>query len=296
MHLMTDQTPFRLHDHALIEVAGSEAAAFLDRLLTVNVSDLAPDSAGYGALLTPQGKIQHEMFVLPTPDGFVLSLPAGDLAAKLLQRLTLMKLRADVTVANASDTRTAVACVGAAPPATIEGLVWAPDPRRPDGERWIGLAAAADAERFDIAAASDDIRAGLPAQGRDYATESVFPTDVNVDLLNGVDYRKGCFVGQEVASRMKRRGSIRKRTLVLALDDAETVPRGADVTSPDGARVGETLSSAGGHALAIVRLDRLAAAGGLGTPLSVGEVAATASFPAYVPDEAKTLSTDGAPA
>lgn len=293
---MTEPTPFRRHAYALLSVAGSEAGAFLDRLLTVTVSDLAPGGARYGALLTPQGKIQHELFVLRDAADFVLALPAGDLAAKLSQRLTLMKLRADVAITDSTAERAVLGARGDASPTSLAAALWARDPRLSAGGQWLGLAPAETAAECDDADDAADLRAGLPAQGRDYAPESVFPTDVNMDLLAGVDYRKGCFVGQEVASRMKRRGSIRKRTLVLTLEGADAVPSGADVTTAQGVRVGETLSSAGGVGLAIVRLDRLAAAGGLDAPLAVGDIAATASFPDYVPQEARVLTTDDAPA
>ncbi len=244
---------------AWIAVAGAEAAAFLDRLLTVNVSKLAGvGDVCFGALLTPQGKVQHALHAVCTAQGYRLRLPDAARAPAFMQRLNLLKLRADVTL----------------------------EPLSPDAAE-ADLSTAADL--LPPADAVSRIAAGLPQQGADYATESLFPTDVNMDLLGGVDYVKGCFIGQEVASRMKRRGSIRKRTLILDLQGADAVPLGVAIAAGDGARVGETLSSAGGLALAVVRLDRLAQAGGLDADLAIDGTPARARFPDYMTAEARTL-------
>ncbi|MCG8443834.1 MAG: folate-binding protein, partial [Caulobacterales bacterium] len=126
---------------------------------------------------------------------------------------------------------------------------------------------------------------GLPEQDADYGSEDVFPADVNLDLLRGVDFAKGCFVGQEVVSRMKRRGSVRKRTLIARLE-AAAAPKGTPLTA-GGSTVGELLSSAGAQALALVRLDRLEAAGGPDTVLDAGGASARLRFPDWFPAEAR---------
>ena len=105
--------------------------------------------------------------------------------------------------------------------------------------------------RFDV---------GAPQCGDDFATDSAFLLDVNFDALKGVSYTKGCFVGQEVSSRMKRKGEIRKRTLI-AVGDGRELAAGTKLTRGDEA-IGEILSSHGARALALVRTDRLAAASG----------------------------------
>lgn len=260
MRAMTDAADLTI-DWTFLALSGPEARPFLDRLLTINVSDLALGGVRRGALLTPQGKIQHALLAMGAADGVILAVPDAANAPKLLQRLTLLKLRADVAIAEIAR----------------ETLPDAPD--------LDAVLARTPAQR---------IAAGQPEQGPDYASESLFPTDVNLDLLDGVDYAKGCFIGQEVASRMKRRGSIRKRTLILTLNDADSAPQGAEVSAPGAGRIGETLSSANGEALAVLRLDRLAAAGGLGAALSVDGAGATARFPDYVPQEVRALTPDAA--
>jgi folate-binding protein YgfZ len=98
------------------------------------------------------------------------------------------------------------------------------------------------------------IAAGIPEWGRDYRAAEVFPTDINMDVMNGIDYRKGCFVGQEVASRMKRKGLIRKRTVRLQGEGLET---GAEVRAGESV-LGTVTSAAAGEALALLRTDRFA--------------------------------------
>jgi folate-binding protein YgfZ len=131
---------------------------------------------------------------------------------------------------------------------------------------------------------------GRPEQGPDYGSAEVFPADVNLDLLDGVDYRKGCFVGQEVVSRMKRRGIIRKRTLVLEADGGAPA-KGCEIVA-DGLALGTALGSAGGRSLALVRLDRLAQADP--ALIQVEGRPARLSFPAWFPDEARRATGDDA--
>lgn len=255
---------------AYIAVTGGDAATFLDGLLTVNVSDLpaapaltAPGqtAAGirHGALLSPQGKIQHALIIHALPregDGFILQTCGGDLSDRLVKRLTLMKLRADVVIAPADDKQ--LAQVGM--------------PEVPGGPDDRGV---------------DRLRTGMPVQGIDFGFEEVFPTDVNLDLLGGVDYHKGCFVGQEVVSRMARRSTIRKRTFILQSTDNQPLPHhNTDVVSPSSDRLGGVTSSAvdgdgGAVALAVIRTDRLLEVGGLEATVMVGDVPCTIALPPY---------------
>ena len=140
-----------------------------------------------------------------------------------------------------------------------------------------------DAVEVDHAAR---IGAIAPSFGFDFQTASVFPTDVNLDIGGGIDYKKGCFVGQEVVSRMARRGKIRKRTVRL---DGSELEVGRDVMA-SGKRIGTVTSASAVNALAVLRIDHLAAALETGADLMVGEQAATAHLPDWLNDEIKALS------
>jgi folate-binding protein YgfZ len=133
------------------------------------------------------------------------------------------------------------------------------------------------------------ISAGIPEWGEDYRAGEVFPTDINMDLMDGVDYRKGCFVGQEVASRMKRKGLIRKRTVHVY--GAELEP-GAELRGGETV-LGAVTSAAGGEALALVRTDRLAKALQTGGNLSVNGAQARLAMPDWLAAELKAHAEAG---
>jgi hypothetical protein len=240
---MSSDSPARLTDRAVIAVTGEEARDFLQRVVTCPIADISDGDLRAGALLTPQGKIVADFLVHGRPDGVLIELPAAS-AEALAKRLSMYKLRARAEVRVSEDLAVIVG----------EGT---PDPRstallprsiRPRAETE-GIAAG------DAAQVEAEIAAGVPAFGRDYGDADVFPTDVNLDLFGGIGWKKGCFVGQEVVSRMKRRGTIRKRT--VRLDFHGSAPAaGTDVALGDTA-LGTITSSTGSHALAILRLDRL---------------------------------------
>ncbi|MGD2133401.1 MAG: hypothetical protein PVI23_11450 [Maricaulaceae bacterium] len=251
----------------VVRVSGPDAAGFLDGLLTCDL-DGAPDAAPTrGALLTPQGKLLAELWLHRREgvDGWLIDLPRGEVA-DFVKRLTLFKLRANVEIEDRSDDL------------VVEAGVDSPARRIVD-------AADAAAPTEDDLAAYDAARIarGEAEQGVDYGPNEVFPSDVNLDLLGGVAYAKGCFVGQEVVSRMKRRGTIRKRTLVMSTEDGPPAS-GAPITA-DGSALGQALSSAGGKTLALVRLDRLAAADP--GAIRVEDRPARIDFPDWFPEDAK---------
>lgn len=130
------------------------------------------------------------------------------------------------------------------------------------------------------------IQAVQPLFGFDFETASVFPTDINLDIAGGIDYKKGCFVGQEVVSRMARRGKIRKRTVRL---DSTRLETGQDVLA-DGKRLGTVTSASATNALAILRIDHLANAFEAGAKLSVGKQTATAHCPDWLNAEMEALT------
>jgi tRNA-modifying protein YgfZ len=248
-----------LKDRGVLRVAGEEAASFLQGLLTNDVLGLATGQARYAALLSPQGKILFDFLVLRVPaetaTAFLIDGPA-ERAGELAKRLAFYRLRAKVTIADESAALAVAAFWGAPPAAAPGGFVFA-DPREPRlGWRAIlSLAAAAAASEGVEDYEALRIRLGVPKGGVDFPYADAFPHDANLDLLNGLDFDKGCYVGQEVVSRMRHRGAARKRIVRLALAGPAPAP-GAPVLAGE-ATVGALGSAAAGHALAMVRLDRI---------------------------------------
>jgi folate-binding protein YgfZ len=235
-----------LASRALIAVAGADWRGFLQGLLTQDVETLAPGEARFAALLTPQGRLLYDLFLIGREDGCWLDCQAGARAA-LLQRLTIYRLRAKVSLE--LDT-TPVFAAWDAPPA---GNGWIADPRLPElGWRGYGLAEAPNAGEADYEAHRLAVGAPGPA---DWGEDASYPLEADFDLLNGVDFRKGCFVGQETTSRMKRRGVIKSRMLPISFEGAAP-PAGAEILAGT-LRAGQVLSGGDGRAMALLRLDRI---------------------------------------
>lgn len=233
----------RLDSRALVKVGGPDARDFLHNLLTQDVETLEPGALRFGALLSPPGRLLFDLFLWGEAEGLVLDVAAEKREA-LIQRLSMYKLRARVEVA-ADDRPVFVSWPGVA-----EGFT--ADPRTAAlGGRAIGEQPA-DASEHDWEA--HRLAVGVPDPARD-GDEGTYPIEANFDLLNGIDFAKGCFVGQETTSRMKRRGEIRKRMLPLTFDGPAPAV-GAEVLNGE-LRAGEVLTGRDGAAMALVRLDRI---------------------------------------
>ncbi|HHN67744.1 MAG TPA: folate-binding protein [Thermopetrobacter sp.] len=256
-------TPIHLKERAVLAVAGAEAADFLQSLVTNDIAALPDDAACWAALLTPQGKILFDFFIhRAAPDRFLLDVSAAQ-RDQLAQRMGMYVLRRDVAITPRDDLAVAAG--------DVEGAqaVFA-DPRRPD----FGRRAIIDAEQ--AAALPDDaadyhrrrIALGLPDTDADIRSGDIFPHEANMDQLGGVSFTKGCYVGQEVVSRMRHKTTVRKRLVPVSADAPLT--SGVDVTA-GGRRIGDVRSVAGRRAIALIRLDRAAA----GDTLLAGEVPVT---------------------
>ncbi|SEO90860.1 hypothetical protein SAMN02799625_04201 [Methylobacterium sp. UNC300MFChir4.1] len=263
-----------LPDRALVTVTGPDATTLLQGVLTCNVETLQPGEARLGALLTPQGKILFDFLVSRIPDGFRFDVLA-DRAADLAKRLTLYRLRAQATIAADPTVAVAAAWAGAAPPAA-EALA---DSRAADlGARLYAEAGAFSADATEADYHAHRIALGVPEGGRDFAFGDAFPHEALMDQLGGVDFRKGCYVGQEVVSRMQHRGTARTRILAAAYADAAPAP-GTEITA-GGKVLGTTGSAAGNRGLATVRLDRLGDALASGETPRAGDQPVTLTRPA----------------
>jgi hypothetical protein len=235
-----------LPSRALIAVGGDDWRGFLQGLLTQDVETLAPGEARFGALLSPQGRLLYDLFIVGREDWCWLDC-AADKRAALLQRLTIYRLRAKVSLA--ADDTPVFAAWGAPPP----GDGWTRDPRLAElGWRGYGVAAAPNASEADYERHRLEVGAPGPA---DWGEDAAYPLEADFDLLNGVDFKKGCFVGQETTSRMKRRGRVKSRMLPIRFKGPAPA-HGAEILAGS-LRAGEVLSGGVGGAMALVRLDRI---------------------------------------
>jgi folate-binding protein YgfZ len=235
-----------LADRALVRVSGPDAKPFLNGLLTQEVLTLQRGELRFGALLSPPGRLLFDLFLFGQDDGVLLDVDA-DRRDALIQRLSLYRLRADVAIQ--PDDGTVQVLWPAAPdtPGT-------PDPRLADlGHRHYGPPLPTTAEASDWQ--DHRLSLGIPDPARDGGTDTTYPIEADFDLLHGIDFSKGCFIGQETTSRMKRRGAIRNRMLPLVVEgDLPTF--GTEVLNGD-RRAGQTLSGQGSRIMALLRLDRL---------------------------------------
>jgi len=235
----------KLTDRALVSVQGPDARPFLNNLLTQNVEGLEPGLLRFAAMLSPPGRVLFDLFIAGQEAGVLLDV-AADRRDALMQKLAMYRLRARVEIA--SDDRPIFVCW---PDVTV-GFV--ADPRTPLlGGRAYGVAQSVTtgAEDWD----AHRLAVGVPDPAHDTGIDRAYPIEANFDLLNGIDFTKGCFIGQETTSRMKRRGEIRKRMLPVRFKNG-IAPPGSEVLKGD-LRVGELLTGRGSTAMALVRLDRL---------------------------------------
>jgi tRNA-modifying protein YgfZ len=281
-----------LPDRGVVKVSGEDARNFLNGLITTDIEQLRPGLGRFGALLTPQGKIITDFLITEAPEGhgggFLIDAPRA-LAKGLADKLGFYKLRAKVAVENLSDSL-GVLSAWDGEPAMTPDLSFT-DPRNaalgwriliPE-ELTQKLAGLIGADLVDSSAyEAHRIATGVPRGGLDFMYGDAFPHETNMDRLNGVDFDKGCYVGQEVVSRMQHRGTARTRTVKIILD-GPSPEAGTTILAGD-KQVGTIGSTAGENGLALVRTDRVAdaldaglslTAGGLGLRLAEPDVVRT---------------------
>jgi len=267
-----------LPDRGVVKVSGNDARNFLNGLITTDMMRLQAGLGQFGALLTPQGKIIVDFLVteVPSGGGFLIDCPKA-LAQNLTDKLGFYRLRAKVTVENLSDK---IGVLAAWDGARLTSDLTFTDPRNEKlGFRILAAPESAQktadligAEFLDSSAyEAHRIALGIPRGGLDFIYGEAFPHETNMDRLAGVDFDKGCFVGQEVVSRMQHRGTARTRTVRMLLEEAAPEV-GSAILSGD-KPVGTMGSAADGHGLALIRIDRAAEAIEAGTPLLAGGIA-----------------------
>ncbi len=288
-----------LTDRGAVRVKGADAAKFLQGLVTNDVESLVtkPDDvafaagAAHAAILSPQGKILFEFFCVRTLDGFVLDV-LREKAPELVKRLSMYKLRAAVEIKDVSEDYKLLALWGpnACSSGPTKGTVAFIDPRHPAlGQRILAEARFAT----DIASATNGskstpeayhahrIALGVPEGGKDYDFGDAYPHEANFDLLNGVSFTKGCYVGQEIVARMQHKTVVRKR--VVPVEATVTLPPSRPEITAAGVAIGKLGSVSGHRGLALMRLDRAAEFAAQSIPLDAGGVAVTISLPSWLP-------------
>lgn len=272
-----------LPHRSLLSLRGPDTIALLERLVTHATTDWEAGETRYGALLTPQGKVIADYLAVRTEDGVWLDVSKEHIA-DLAKRLKMFRLRSDVEIEHRDDLFV-FASLGPCTerPETPDGAAYAyRDPRYAEGRRRL-IAGSMNVEDSSESLANyhrDRIAHAVPEQGSDFGAAEVFPAEINMDVLDGVALNKGCFVGQEVVSRMHRRGKIRKRTLRLDLPETLTAAPGDEIKAP--LPIGAVTSAAAAQALAVVRIDRLAAAQQAGTQPEIHETPVTFEIPGWL--------------
>jgi tRNA-modifying protein YgfZ len=265
-----------LADRGVVRITGGDATGFLHRISTNSMLAIRPGEGRYAAILTPQGKILFDFFVVPLPEGpeagYLLDCVKTQVP-ELLKKLNLHKLRAKIGIEDLSDKLGVAAIWGDAQPRQFDSVAF-PDPRLPA----LGFRLIAAPEKLVAFAAKPQqayeerrIRLGVPKGGVDFAYGDAFVHDADLDWLNGVDFQKGCYPGQEVVARVHFRNSARKRILKVRFDGPPPLP-GSEVMMGD-VGIGHVGSTAGSEGLAMLRLDRLEDAKSAGIPLTAGEAA-----------------------
>ncbi len=251
---MARQTP--LPHIAILRAAGADARSFIDGQFTNAVAALDKGQTAYGAFCNPKGRAMALARVGATDDGLLLAVDA-DVADALVATLSRYILRAKVNLAPAADL-----AAYASGDATDGAFAW---PLADDGDGAMTLIAGApgladtapdDADRFALRA----LRAGLPALAAATAGEFV-PQMLNLDLLEGISFTKGCYTGQEIVARTQNLGTIKRRMLRFAADGDAQPAAGAAVHAAGGVTAGKVVTAAasgtGIELLAVVRLSEL---------------------------------------
>lgn len=290
---MTDLYVAPLPDRRILEISGPEKAAFLQGLITNDVETLSPSRAIYAALLSPQGKVLADFFIADLQGTLLLDCDVS-VSAMLLKRLTMYKLRAQVTINLVEDWRVA-ALFGDETTLTdgdatqMDGAVIFSDPR------FAGLGSRIVSKNIDKTLADGEIDAkpaipdaykahrislGVAEGPEELGIEQMFALEANLAELNGVDFKKGCYVGQELTARMKHKTTLRKR--IVPLVASSTLPSAPAAVTAGGKELGTLCVTSDTQSLGLVRLDRLEAATADGQVVQVGDTKLTPTNPPWL--------------
>ncbi|WP_350332979.1 YgfZ/GcvT domain-containing protein [Coralliovum pocilloporae] len=271
---MSDRAFSVLPQRGLVRLSGDDVKALLQRLITTDMDIVERDGVGFGALLTPQGKILFDFIIAQSDADLWVDLPRA-VVGDFIKRMTLYKLRADVTLTDCSDSHeVCVAPEGVAPDGDVVALF--SDPRA-EGLGLRLFRSAKGGEEDTGHWQERRIALGVPEVSSDFGYGDLFPHDAGMDHLNGLVFDKGCYVGQEVVSRMHHRGTARKRPVIVR---GAGLSEGAELMGGDKS-VGILGYVSGDHAVAIARLDRLKSALDNGAEISVAGAPVEVSLPQW---------------
>jgi tRNA-modifying protein YgfZ len=266
-----------LKDRTLVSVSGPDAEHFLQNILTTDLDRLAPGEAKPGALLAPQGKILFDFLISHAGDNAFRLECRADIAEDFIRRLMLYRLRAKVEIVKRDQQFVSVSWGTDSTPSDSDSSA-VRDLRFPEPVyRCYGDVPS----RSSAAAEWSALRVihGVAESGADYSLGDAFPHDVLLDQMDGIGFRKGCYIGQEVVSRMQHRGTARRRVLLVAAD--RPLPAAGTEITANGRSVGALGTVAGNAGLAIARTDRVKNAVDNGTPLIAGNVPVSLSIPGW---------------
>jgi folate-binding protein YgfZ len=256
---MTELQGFVDDERAILRMDGGDARAVLQNTVTNDIGKLAPGRAVYTALLTPQGKYLFDFFLVEAPDGALLIDAPAAQAQGLARRLKMYCLRRDASIAAEDALGVALAWGSQSAPGAADAIVVA-DPRSPAlGWRIYASDPAAALRASGAKGVSPAawhalrVRHIVPESGVELVPEETFILEANFEALNGVDLRKGCFVGQEVTARMKHKTELKRRLVQVRVEGE--APPGTPVTA-DGKPAGTLFTQEDGRGLAHLRLDR----------------------------------------
>ncbi|MEM9575114.1 MAG: folate-binding protein [Pseudomonadota bacterium] len=263
-----------LGDRSLVAFSGPDAEHLLHNVVTCNVEALVAGVAQIGALLTPQGKIMFDFLVSRNEnDDFIVEI-AKENAPAFMQKMIMYRLRSKVEISESSESFVRISWSDESS-SSNKGL------RDTRFSKNVVMREYLDAGTITDRSEWDQLRIdnGVPESGRDYALGDAFPHDVSLDQNHGVDFQKGCYIGQEVVSRMHHRHTARRRLLIATCEgelDTE-----AAITS-GGKALGTVGTVVGNQALALCRIDRVEDATKSGSPILAGKAPITLTIPPNV--------------
>lgn len=276
-----------LQHRSLLRLHGEDTTSFLQNLVTANIENLDAGSVTPCALLTPQGKIAFDFLISKTaPNDFFIDI-RQDLVETFKKRIQLYKLRADVNLEDLADRN-----ISTRWSESTENTSALKDLRFPDGAKVYRLYGGSSAIGAEADFDDQRIKYGVAESGTDYELNDIFPHDIYFDLNNAIDFKKGCYVGQEVISRVQHRGSARKRTCLVRAD-IEFVPDELNITA-GGKTIGQMGTILKSSGLGIIRVDRLLTAQGSGEDIFVGGTKVAIEFPEWVGDRYIPIKVESA--
>ncbi|MDZ7823298.1 MAG: folate-binding protein [Ahrensia sp.] len=262
-----------LADKKLVSFEGPDAAHLLQSVLTCNIETLQKGVAQIGALLSPQGKILFELLISKqSDDRFLIEIDA-DQAASFKQRMTMYRMRSQVEISEPSESLVRISWDDD----STDHASALRDVRFRSGNvfrSYLSDGGSTDRTEWDRLR----IEQGVPEAGRDYALGDAFAHDVSFDQNGGVDFKKGCYIGQEIVSRMHHRATARRRFLIASF---EAIPSGVEIVA-DGKPLGALGTTIGNQALALCRIDRVKEAIDVGHAITVGGTQIALRLPPHV--------------